>query len=151
MLHGIILGAVGQARYAGLDVLHVAGNPSKSAQYLAEFEHEVWSYMGMGVCLQELYLSPDLMTSEAWDIIGKAAKWARANNQVLQDSHWIGGDPLAPQTIYGFGSWSPIYNKGILLLKNPKETRSVTNTARLPITLTKSSDFSAFDAAGCGN
>jgi hypothetical protein len=84
MLHGIVVGAVGQARAAGLDVVGE----------IKHFEQEVWSYFAMGVHLQELYLSPDRMTAAAWDVVAQAAKWARTNCVVLDDSHWVGGDPL---------------------------------------------------------
>jgi hypothetical protein len=64
---GIVVGAVGQARHAQLD----------SIPNMADFEQEVWTYFGMGVNLQELYLSPDKMTAPAWDVVAKAAKWSR--------------------------------------------------------------------------
>ena len=32
-----------------------------------------------------------LMTDEFWDILAKGAKWARANENVLVDAHWVGG------------------------------------------------------------
>ena len=97
MLHGIVVGAVGQARHANLD--HIDD--------INDFEQEVWTYFGMGVNLQELYLSPDRMTPAAWDVVAKAAKWARANHEMLQDSHWVGGDPLKPSVAYGYGSFHP--------------------------------------------
>ena len=125
MLHGIILGAVGQARHAGLD----------SIGELSHFEQEVWSYFGMGVCLQELYLSPDLMTNQTWDVVAAAAKWARVNNDVLQDSHWIGNDPL--RSIYGFAAWSEKRHVGIITLRNPTANKitvslNVQDTLELP-------------------
>eukprot|EP00040_Diaphanoeca_grandis_P013569 m.68653 g.68653 ORF g.68653 m.68653 type:complete len:783 (+) comp23980_c0_seq1:243-2591(+) len=113
MLHGIVLGAVGQARYIGLDVI---GD-------MDHFAMEVWSYFAMGMCLQELYISPDLMTIDSWDEVARAAKWARSRHHVLLDSHWIGSDPL--ETLYGFASWSPgeppqVPNPtGIVYLRNP--------------------------------
>lgn len=94
MLHGIVVGAVGQARAAGLG----------SIDSLSHFEQEVWSYFAMGVHLQELYLSPDRMTPAGWDAVATAAKWARRNRYVLSDAHWVGGDPLV--SVYGFASWN---------------------------------------------
>ena len=80
-------------------------------------------FKGMGVNLQELYLSPDRMTSQAWDVVAKAAKWARANHEMLQDSHWVGGDPLKPAVAYGFGSFHPAMDNGkpkfSMLMRNP--------------------------------
>ncbi len=65
MRHGIVVGAVGQARHALLD----------NVTTLDDFADEAWSYFAMGVTLQELYISHDLMTSGAWDVLAAAAKW----------------------------------------------------------------------------
>ena len=54
MLHGIIVGAVGQSRAARLN--HLFSEGKKGKQDLTDFEHEVWTYFGMGVNLQELYV-----------------------------------------------------------------------------------------------
>ena len=119
MLHGIIVGAVGQSRAARLNHLFSEGKEKK--RDITDFEHEVWTYFGMGVNLQELYLSPDLMTPEAWDVVAKAAKWSRSNVEVFQDSHWIGGDPLEYQmgVVYGFASFSPRLKRATITLRNP--------------------------------
>jgi hypothetical protein len=81
-----------------------------------ELKNEARSYFANGTSLQELYLTPSLMTSEAWDEVAEAAKWAQSNADVLVDSHWVGGDPLKLQ-IYGYASWNP--RKGTLMLRNP--------------------------------
>ena len=57
-------------------------------------KNEARSYFANGTSLQELYLTPSMMTPEAWDDVADAAKWAHANADVLVDSHWVGGDPL---------------------------------------------------------
>ncbi|HWG11162.1 MAG TPA: enterotoxin [Rhodanobacteraceae bacterium] len=101
MLHGIIY-----ARYAdGLNT-----DPGH------DFADEVHSYFASGTGLQELYISPDLLTPQDWDTLAQAAKWARANADVLRDSHWIGGDPARLQ-VYGWASWMPEH--AILALRNP--------------------------------
>jgi hypothetical protein len=41
--------------------------------------------------LQELYVSPDLLSNDDWNTIAAAAKWARTQADVLRDSHWVGG------------------------------------------------------------
>lgn len=79
---------------------------------------EIRSYFATGTCLQEMYLTPSLMKPEWWDVLAEAAKWSRANSDVLVDTHWIGGDP-ARQQVYGFASWSP--RTGILTLRNPDD------------------------------
>lgn len=42
---------------------------------------------------------------------------AARGTQILQDSHWIGSDPLT--SIYGYASWSAVNATGIFLLRNP--------------------------------
>jgi len=127
MLHGIIVGAVGQSRAARLNHLFSEGKEKK--RDITDFEHEVWTYFGMGVNLQELYLSPDLMTPEAWDVVAKAAKWSRSNVEVFQDSHWIGGDPLEYQmgVVYGFASFSPRLKRATITLRNPSMKTALYN------------------------
>ena len=85
---------------------------------LPDLKNEARSYFANGSSLQELYLTPSLMTSNSWDQIAEAAKWAQANADVLVDSHWVGGDPLKLQ-IYGYASWNP--RKGTLMLRNPDD------------------------------
>jgi len=79
---------------------------------------EIRSYFASGTNLQELMLTPELMTPETWDVLAEAARWSRANANVLVDVHWIGGDP-ARQEVYGWAAWSP--QKGILSLRNPED------------------------------
>lgn len=64
------------------------------------------------------YISPDVMTPEAWDVVATASKWARANEDTLVHSQWVGGSPVEMQ-IYGFGSWSASTRKMIIMLRNP--------------------------------
>ena len=81
-----------------------------------DLTNEIWSGFGSGTQMQEIYVSPSLLTKEQWDTLAAAAKWARANNATLVDTHWIGGDP-AKLAVYGWASWSP--EKGIVTLRNP--------------------------------
>jgi len=105
MLHGLIF-----ARYAerlGSDPAH-------------DFPDEVHSYFGTGTQLQEMYITPSLLSSGDWDVLAEAAKWSRTNAQTLKDSHWIGGDP-ARLEVYGWASWSQENAKAILTLRNPSD------------------------------
>ena len=81
-----------------------------------DINDEIRSFFGTGTNLQELYIDPRFMTEETWDTLAEAAKWARANTDVLVDTHWVGGDP-ARNEVYGWASWSE--RKGILVLRNP--------------------------------
>ena len=81
-----------------------------------DFSSEVRSYFGTGTQLQEMYITPALLSRDNWDTIAESARWSRANADTLVDSHWVGGDPLRREP-YGWASWSP--GKGILTLRNP--------------------------------
>ena len=63
------------------------------------------AYFGNGAMLQELYITPSMMTADAWDRVAEAAKWAHAHAEILVDSHWVGGDPLKLEP-YGYAAWS---------------------------------------------
>lgn len=82
------------------------------------FRHEVRSYFGTGTQLQEMYITPSLLSQQNWDDLAEAAKWSRANAEVLKDTHWIGGNP-AWLEVYGWASWSP--QKSIITLRNPSD------------------------------
>ncbi len=83
-----------------------------------DFQAEVRSYFGSGTQLQELYISPELLTQKNWDDLADAARWARTNAAILCDTHWIGGDPRKLM-VYGWAAWSP--QKGIITLRNPSD------------------------------
>jgi hypothetical protein len=103
MLHGIV--------YAQ-KAPHLESDPRN------DFRNEVRSYFGSGTQLQELYVTPSLLSERNWDDLAEAAKWSRTNATTLKDTHWIGGDPrwLA---VYGWAAWSP--QKGIVTLRNPSD------------------------------
>ncbi len=103
MLHGIVY-----AKQAP----HLATDPG------GDFANEVHSYFGSGTQLQELYITPSLLSDANWQTLAEAAKWSRANASVLVDTHWIGGDPRWLE-VYGWGAWSPA--KAILTLRNPSD------------------------------
>ncbi|HZT23036.1 MAG TPA: enterotoxin [Verrucomicrobiae bacterium] len=107
MVHGIIY-----AKYA-------RGLTNSTDQ---DFADEVREYFGSGTQLQELYITPSLLDKQNWDDLAEAAKWARANADVLVDTHWVGGDPGRGE-IYGWAAWSP--RKAILTLRNPDDQTAV--------------------------
>lgn len=103
MLHGLIY-----ARYAkDLDT-----DPGR------DFTSEVRAYFGTGTELQEMYITPSLLSSANWDAIAESAKWAERNADVLADTHWVGGDP-AKLEVYGHAAWTP--RLGIVVLRNPSD------------------------------
>jgi hypothetical protein len=101
MLHGIIY-----AKHAH----DLNSDPSDA------FKSEVRDYFGCGTQLQEMYITPTLLTQTNWDDLAEAAKWSRANAETLVDTHWVGGSP-SDREVYGWAAWSP--KKGILTLRNP--------------------------------
>ena len=103
MLHGLIYAR--EAEHLDTDPGH-------------DFADEVHSYFGSGTQLQEMYITPTLLTSQDWDDLAEAARWSRSNAATLKDTHWIGGDP-ARLEVYGWASWSS--QKGIVVLRNPSE------------------------------
>ncbi|HUJ32626.1 MAG TPA: enterotoxin [Candidatus Acidoferrum sp.] len=103
MLHGLIFAK--HARNLDSDPTH-------------DFKNEVRDYFGTGTQLQEMYITPSLLSSDDWDDLAEAANWSRANADILVDTHWIGGDP-AQLEVYGWASWAP--REGILVLRNPSD------------------------------
>ena len=103
MLHGMIF-----AR----DAERLSDNPGH------DFADEVHSYFGTGTQLQEMYITPSLLSAQDWDVLAEAAKWSRANAVTLKDAHWIGGDP-AKLEVYGWAALSP--QKAIVTLRNPSD------------------------------
>ncbi|WP_158791981.1 enterotoxin [Granulicella sp. L60] len=101
MLHGIIYAK--QAKDLMNDPRH-------------EFADEVHSYFGSGTQLQEMYITPDLLTTADWDMLADSARWSRAHAETLKDTHWIGGDPDKLE-IYGWAAWSP--KLSLITLRNP--------------------------------
>lgn len=84
---------------------------------------EVRSYFGTGTQLQELYVTPSLLTPANWDAIAEAARFARVNAATLVDTHWVGGDPARGEA-YGWAAWGA--GKAIVTMRNPSaSTRSL--------------------------
>ncbi|MGI4021703.1 MAG: hypothetical protein ACRYFA_09375 [Janthinobacterium lividum] len=77
---------------------------------------EIWSFFGTGTNLQELYINPHKLNSTNWDCLSEAANWAKSNEAILADVHWIGGDPSKGE-VYGFAAWQD--GKGTVTLRNP--------------------------------
>jgi hypothetical protein len=108
MLHGIIY-----AQHA----MHLNEDPE------GDLRSEIHSYFGTGTQLQEMYITPALLSPQNWNDLAQAAKWSAANAGTLVDTHWVGGNPDRLD-VYGWASWSP--RKGILTLRNPSDrTQSI--------------------------
>ena len=103
MLHGLVY-----ARHAN----HLDTDPQH------DFAAEVHAYFGTGTQLQEMYVTPSLLSPDDWDTLAETATWARRNAGTLLDTHWVGGDP-AQLEVYGHAAWGN--GAGILVLRNPKD------------------------------
>ncbi|MBN1507943.1 MAG: hypothetical protein JW955_13915 [Sedimentisphaerales bacterium] len=79
---------------------------------------DIRAFFASGTNCQELYLTPSLLSAQAWDALAEAAEWSRDDADVLVDTHWIGGDPIKGE-IYGWASWSK--RKGIIAFRNPSD------------------------------
>ncbi|MBT9330109.1 enterotoxin [Paracidobacterium acidisoli] len=101
MLHGLIYAK--QAKDLGTDPGH-------------DFADEVESYFGSGTQLQEMYITPSLLSDADWNELAFAAKWSRSHSAILKDTHWIGGDPGRLQA-YGWAAWAP--SGWIITVRNP--------------------------------
>ena len=104
MHHGLVLGY----EYQGKTVAEAGADMKNAAR----------SYFAAGPNLQELYLSSDLMTSEAWDHVAEAIKWNKKNQDILVDAHWVGGDP-GKLEVYGWAAW--LGDRATLALRNPND------------------------------
>jgi hypothetical protein len=94
------------------------GDPGNLEFNSSGLKEDIRSFFPAGSHLQELYISPAKMKSDDWEILAEAAKWSRANADVLVDTHWIGGDPDKGE-IYGWAAWTS--RKGIVTLRNPDD------------------------------
>jgi hypothetical protein len=94
------------------------GTATKMGNDLKDVVDEIRMLFASGTQLQELYVTPQMMTPPMWDALAEATRWSRENADVLVDVHWLGGDPGAGEP-YGYASWSP--RKGILALRNPSD------------------------------
>jgi hypothetical protein len=113
MLDGIIY--ADHVEYATHPIPRLAAT---NAELDYDLVDEIHSFFGSGTQLQELYVTPSLLTKQDWDVLAEAARWSRANAAVLKDTHWIGGDP-AKLEVYGWASWTPL--KAIVVLRNPSD------------------------------
>ncbi len=89
-----------------------------------DFKAMIRSSFGAGSSLQELYISHDRMKDAFWPVLAEAAKWSDENEELLEDTHWIGGSPINLE-VYGFASWKP--GRGVITLRNPSNKTVVYN------------------------
>lgn len=112
------------------------GPPSCMSRDPENVKKELRCATACGTSLQELYVDRDLMNANngvLWDELAKGIKWIRRNTDVLDDVHWVGGNPWDQSTkegsVYGWAAWNK--NKATLALRNSSDKeKSLTATLR---------------------
>jgi hypothetical protein len=127
MTHGLIRG-----RHEGAD----------ADRDLNDWADYVMMFLGRGVMLQELYITPDLLGEEEWKILGAALRWADRRAETLIHTRMIGGRPDGGEP-YGYIHWSA--DMGIVCLRNPspRPAQVTLTTAQRPIGLPARSRWTA--------
>jgi len=87
----------------------------------ADFSSEVRSAFLSGMVFQELKIQPELLTPGHWDVLAEVANMSRQHSGVLQDTHWVGGDPAKGEA-YGYASFACPPCLGFLNWRNPETT-----------------------------
>jgi hypothetical protein len=96
------------------------GLPGKLEMNDKEIADDIWSFFGTGTALQEMYINPHKLNRANWDELAAAIHWARENEDILADVHWVGGNP-AKKEVYGYAAWNN--GKAVLTLRNPSREK----------------------------
>ena len=112
------------------------GPPRVMSQDPANCVKEMRTAFTCGSGLQEVYVDSDLMAQEdgkLWDELAQCIAWIRRNDDVLADTHWVGGNPWDKNKndgdIYGWAAWN--MNKCTLSVRNSsKHTKTLKGTLR---------------------
>ncbi len=102
MTHGIIKGNL--ERLGGED------DP------LEKFANDAVFYFARGVSMYEMYISPDLLKPEEWEVLRQSLKWAKERFPVLNKTYMEGGDPAKGET-YAYVHFKN--DSGIIAARNP--------------------------------
>ena len=92
---------------------------------------EIRASFGSGSALQELYTDTDLLIQNngvLWDALVAGIRHIRRNADVMDDTHWVGGNPWNGQDgdIYGWAAWHP--KKCTLTLRNSSDKEKTLHT-----------------------
>lgn len=112
------------------------GPPNCMPRTPENIKKEIRCAVACGTALQELYVDRDIMGANngvLWDELAQGIKWIRRNADVLDDVHWVGGNPWDRTTkkgdIYGWASWNK--SKATLALRNSsKEEKTLSSSLR---------------------
>lgn len=122
MTHGFIL-----SKYGG-------GVANMSKNY-NDIVREMRCAFACGSGMVEVYADFALMNSinggALWGDLAECIKWQKAQEDVLPDIHWVGGNPWdgSRANVYGWAAWNG--KKAVLTLRNPSATaQTFTTTLR---------------------
>ena len=122
MTHGFIL-----SKYGG-------GVANMSRNY-NDIVREMRCAFACGSGMVEIYADYALMNSinggKLWSELAECIKWQKAQEDVLPDVHWVGGNPWdgSKANVYGWASWNG--EKATLALRNPSASaQTFTTTLR---------------------
>lgn len=83
---------------------------------LDKFANDAVFYFGRGVSMYEMYISPDLLNPQEWEVLSKSLAWAKERFPVLNKTYMEGGDPTKGET-YSFVHFKN--DSGIIAARNP--------------------------------
>lgn len=106
------------------------GPPRVMSQDPANCVKEMRTAFTNGSGLQEIYVDSDIMNKQGgvlWDELASCIAWVRRNADVLDDTHWVGGNPWDKKKkdgdIYGWAAWNK--TKCTLSLRNSSKNEKV--------------------------
>ena len=107
------------------------GPPAVMSKEPANCIKEMRAAFGCGSGLQEVYADTDLMNQEngrLWDELAACISWVRRHADVLDDVHWVGGNPWNGKDgdVYGWAAWNR--KKCTLTLRNSSNASQTLRT-----------------------
>jgi len=97
---------------------HGHGIAKTGAGDARDFKNQVMMYVGRGLMLWELYITPRIMTEEELDFLARTLVWAEKNAALLATSQMVLGNPFNNE-VYGYMHLGN--GHGLLFLRNPAE------------------------------
>lgn len=99
----------------------IYGNEAKVKYTDGEFEKYLYWCTVRGQALNELHLSPSMMSDEKWEILARIMKFQKENYPTLKNAEFFGKDPLK-NNVYGFLCQGD--DEVILAVRNPSDKKA---------------------------
>lgn len=96
----------------------IYGNEANVKYTDEEFEKYLYWCTVRGQALNELHLSPSMMSDKKWEILSSVMNFQKDNYRIFKHAEFFGGDPIKNE-IYGFSSWDN--GEGIIAIRNPSD------------------------------